>query len=70
VIKEAFVAGTEPNRQYNSQWSTISSLPWYQQKAFYIPKQGENMPGKTSGNQPEPPSTPGPQEAPAEPPPP
>jgi penicillin-binding protein 1A len=70
VIKEAFVAGTEPNRQYSSQWSTISSLPWYQQKAFYIPKQGENMPGKTSGNQPEPPSTPGPQEAPAEPPPP
>jgi penicillin-binding protein 1A len=70
VIKEAFVAGTEPNRQYSSQWSTISSLPWYQQKAFYIPKQGENMPGKTTGNQPEPPSTPGPQEAPAEPPPP
>ncbi len=72
VIKEAFVAGTEPNRQYNSQWSTISSLPWYQQKAFYIPKQGENMPNKTNGaqTQPEPPSTPGPQEAPAEPPPP
>jgi len=72
VIKEAFVAGTEPNRQYNSQWSTIASLPWYQQKAFYIPKQGENMPNKTAGaqTQPEPPSTPGPQEAPAEPPPP
>jgi membrane carboxypeptidase/penicillin-binding protein len=72
VIKEAFVAGTEPNRQYSSQWSTISSLPWYQQKAFYIPKQGENMPNKINGaqTQPEPPSTPGPQEAPAEPPPP
>jgi penicillin-binding protein 1A len=72
VIKEAFVAGTEPNRQYNSQWSTIASLPWYQQKAFYIPKQGENMPNKTAGaqTQPEPPSTPAPQEAPAEPPPP
>jgi penicillin-binding protein 1A len=72
VIKEAFVAGTEPNRQYNSQWSTIASLPWYQQKAFYIPKQGENMPNRTNGAQtePEPPSSPGPQEAPAEPPPP
>ncbi len=74
VIKEAFVSGTEPNRQYNSQWSTIASLPWYQQKSFYIPKEGENMPNKTAspGAQPppEPPSTPGPQEAPAEPPPP
>jgi penicillin-binding protein 1A len=74
VIKEAFVAGTEPNRQYNSQWSTIASLPWYQQKAFYIPKEGENMPNKTNGaqpGQPEPPPTPGPQDTPAtEPPPP
>ncbi|MFL6293287.1 MAG: penicillin-binding protein 1A [Thermoanaerobaculia bacterium] len=46
TLKEAFVAGTEPAREYNSQWSTITSLPWYQQKAFYIPKEGENMPGK------------------------
>ena len=74
VIKEAFVAGTEPNRQYNSQWSTIASLPWYQQKAFYIPKEGENMPNKTNGTQPtqpEPPPTPGPADTPGtEPPPP
>jgi penicillin-binding protein 1A len=76
VIKEAFVSGTEPNRQYNSQWSTIANLPWYQQKSFYIPKEGENMPNKTTAGTtsaqapPEPPSTPGPQEAPAEPPPP
>ena len=75
-IKEAFVSGTEPNRQYNSQWSTIASLPWYQQKSFYIPKEGENMPNKTTaattGRQPPPsrPPTPGPQEAPAEAPPP
>jgi hypothetical protein len=47
VIKEAFVAGTEPAREHSSQWSTITSLPWYQQKAFYIPKEGEKMPGKS-----------------------
>ena len=51
VIKEAFVAGTEPARESNSQWSTITSLPWYQQKAFYIPKEGEKMPGKSGGAQ-------------------
>jgi penicillin-binding protein 1A len=71
VIKEAFVAGTEPNRQYSSQWSTIASLPWYQQKAFYIPKEGENMPSKSNQpGQPEPPPTPGPEDAPATQPPP
>ncbi len=41
--KEAFVAGTEPDRQYNNRWSTITTLPWYQQRAFYVPKQGERM---------------------------
>ncbi len=46
AVKEAFVAGTEPNRQYSNRWSTITSLPWYQQKAFYIPKEGEAMPGQ------------------------
>lgn len=51
VIKEAFVAGTEPARESSSQWSTITSLPWYQQKAFYIPKEGEKMPGKAGGAQ-------------------
>jgi membrane carboxypeptidase/penicillin-binding protein len=75
TVKEAFVAGTEPNREYSSQWSTITSLPWYQQKAFYIPKEGENMPGKTGaapGEEPQqqPPPTPGPQDLPAEEPPP
>jgi hypothetical protein len=71
TVQEAFVAGTEPAREYSSQWSTINSLPWYQQKAFYIPKEGENMPGK----KPEPEATPaapdvtpdpGPQESPQE----
>ena len=45
TIKEAFVAGTEPARAHDAQWNTITSLPWYQQKQFYIPKEGENMPG-------------------------
>ena len=75
TVKEAFVAGTEPNRAYSSQWSTITSLPWYQQKAFYIPKEGENMPSKTGAApgetpQEQPPPTPGPQDLPAEEPPP
>jgi penicillin-binding protein 1A len=71
VVQEAFVAGTEPAREYSNQWSTITSLPWYQQKAFYIPKEGETMPGKkpegspTAGNEaPAPQEKPAPEEAP------
>jgi len=71
TLKEAFVAGTEPNRQYNPQWSTIASLPWYQQKAFYIPKEREAMPNKDGkGTGPLPPTSPGPQDAPSQEPPP
>jgi penicillin-binding protein 1A len=44
VVKEAFVAGTEPAREYSARWSTITTLPWYQQRPFYIPKEGEKMP--------------------------
>jgi penicillin-binding protein 1A len=46
VVKEAFVAGTEPDREYSARWSTITTLPWYQQRPFYIPKEGEKMPQK------------------------
>jgi len=53
VVKEAFVAGTEPAREYGPQWSTITTLPWYQQRPFYIPKEGEKMPQK--GGPPTPP---------------
>jgi penicillin-binding protein 1A len=66
VVQEAFVAGTEPAREYSSQWSTITSLPWYQQKAFYIPKEGEVMPGKKAEGAPAPGTeAPAPQESPA-----
>lgn len=58
TIKEVFVSGTEPNREHNPQWNTITNLPWYQQKAFYIPKEGEAMPGK-AGDQPAPGTPPG-----------
>jgi penicillin-binding protein 1A len=68
IIKEAFVAGTEPNRHFSSQWSTITSLPWYQQKAFYIPKEGEKM-GAAPGSQPQA-TAPGPQDVPSQEPPP
>jgi penicillin-binding protein 1A len=64
TLKEAFVSGTEPNRQVSSQWSTITTLPWYQQRAFYIPKEGEKMPGQAT--QQTAPTQPGPQEAPSE----
>ena len=68
TIQEAFVAGTEPAKEFSSQWQTINSLPWYQQKAFYIPKEGENMPGKTAPpGAAAAPSQPGPQEEPAPP---
>ncbi len=44
-IEEAFVQGTEPAQRYEPQWNLIMDLPWYQQQAYYIPKQGERMPG-------------------------
>ena len=44
VIDEAFVSGTEPTRTWDPFWSQVRSLPWYQQAAFYLPKEGEKMP--------------------------
>ena len=44
VIDEAFVSGTEPTRAWEPLWSQVRSLPWYQQAAFYLPKEGERMP--------------------------
>jgi penicillin-binding protein 1A len=84
-LQEAFRAGTEPTQEHSSKWSTITNLPWYQQKAFYIPKEGENVGQSTDAGAPTPqpgaetppaeptpaaPPAPVPQEQPAEPPPP
>ncbi|MCB1032800.1 MAG: penicillin-binding protein, partial [Acidobacteria bacterium] len=44
VIVEAFVQGTEPARSYEPIWNEIMELPWYQQRPFYLPKEGERMP--------------------------
>ncbi|MDX1645235.1 MAG: penicillin-binding transpeptidase domain-containing protein, partial [Thermoanaerobaculia bacterium] len=44
IITETFVAGTQPVLRFESPWQTIPHLPWYQQRPFYLPKQGERMP--------------------------
>ena len=43
VVEEAFVQGTEPVQQASGETALIQNLPWYQQRAFYLPKEGENM---------------------------
>ncbi len=44
LIEEAFVAGTEPQRQYEPLMGKVMELPWYQQRPFYLPKEHERMP--------------------------
>jgi penicillin-binding protein 1A len=44
VIDEAFVEGTEPVQEYTPRWGEVMELAWYQQRPFYIPKEGEKMP--------------------------
>jgi penicillin-binding protein 1A len=44
VIEEAFVEGTQPERLWEPKWAGIMALPWFQQRAFYIPREGERMP--------------------------
>lgn len=44
VIDEAFVEGTQPEKLWEPQWAGIMALPWYQQRSFYIPREGERMP--------------------------
>jgi len=36
--------GSEPLREYTPDWAAIMALPWYQQRPFYTPKEGERMP--------------------------
>lgn len=48
VLREAFVAGTGPDRVWEARWERIRSLPWPQQIAFYRPKPGEKMPDEAA----------------------
>jgi len=48
IIQEAFVSGTEPSRTEDPSWARVLALPWYQQLAFYLPKQNEAMPQLTA----------------------
>jgi penicillin-binding protein 1A len=54
VIQEAFVAGTAPDRPYETRWARIMDLPWAQQRPFYTPRVRERMPdGLTAESFPE-----------------
>lgn len=44
VIEEAFLEGTEPVQEFTPKAGRISQLQWFQQRPFYIPKEGERMP--------------------------
>jgi penicillin-binding protein 1A len=44
VIEEAFVAGTGPDRPYDTRWARIMDLPWAQQRPFYTARGNERMP--------------------------
>lgn len=44
IVDEAFLEGTQPTQQFDARWARIVQLPWYQQRPFYIPKDGEAMP--------------------------
>ncbi len=44
IIEEAFLVGTQPARRYEPKWAQVLQMPWYQQRAFYLPKAGERMP--------------------------
>jgi penicillin-binding protein 1A len=44
LLRESFVAGTEPSQISTEQWRRIMSLPWFQQRPFYLPKENERMP--------------------------
>ncbi|MEM8961311.1 MAG: PBP1A family penicillin-binding protein [Acidobacteriota bacterium] len=46
VVQEVFVEGTEPTQRYDRRWARIMRMPWYLQEPFYIPKEGEKMPGE------------------------
>jgi penicillin-binding protein 1A len=43
---EVFVEGNEPETRLDGKWAEIIQLPWYLQEPFYLPKEGEKMPGQ------------------------
>ncbi len=45
VVEEVFVEGNEPEKTFDDHWARIIALPWYLQEPFYLPKEGEKMPG-------------------------
>ncbi len=51
TITEAFLAGSGPDRPYETRWARILDLPWAQQRPFYNAKDRERMPdGLTAEN--------------------
>ncbi len=46
TIQEVFVAGNEPELKFNRHWARVIRLPWYLQEPYYLPKEGERMPGQ------------------------
>ena len=48
TIMEVFIDGTEPEKRFDLEWARVESLPWYLQEPFYIPKEGERMPGQVA----------------------
>ncbi len=44
IVEEAFVTGTQPTLTYEPRWAYVLSLPWFQQRPYYLPKIGEAMP--------------------------
>lgn len=46
VIHEVFVEGNEPERHFDYRWAQIIHLPWYLQEPYYLPNEGEKMPGQ------------------------
>lgn len=53
VIEEAFVAGTEPDRDCSGATVAVARLPYYLQQPFYTPKESEpNQPAADASAQP------------------
>ncbi|MCG8461731.1 MAG: hypothetical protein MI919_36070, partial [Holophagales bacterium] len=45
-LEEVFLEGTAPEKRYDAEAERIMALPWFLQEPFYLPKEGERMPGQ------------------------